>query len=129
MERTDGTGKLVADLILEARNNGGATIGVQKDGTQVRPSSGYVVGGRGPSLVIHPGQISPSVTIACDWVGRLRDRSAPVQHFGSWKDERGNIWLDAVDVIPVDEDAARAIGKRRGEIAIFDLTRMEEITL
>jgi hypothetical protein len=109
----------VAELIRQAEGiNGGCTI---DSNGNVPDISGFVVGGKVPSFVMSGDE--SFVTLA-RWVAEH-----PSNHYGSWKDsETGLIHIDAVDFVE-DFDTAVALGLRRGEIAIWDAGKGEEVRL
>jgi hypothetical protein len=108
---------LASGLIIDAVGDGGGGTR-DKDGATVVLGSGYVVGGKVPTMV------------GCT-IGDLKDwiEANPSDFYGSWMDsETGKIHYDAVDVIE-DRDEAIRLGIKRGEIAIWDAGAGEEIRL
>jgi hypothetical protein len=111
------TNAIASRLIVDAvGESGGGTV--DKDGNPASTSSGYVVGGKVPTMV--------GCTIADlrDWID-----ANPSDYYGSWLDsETGKIHYDAVDFV-TDRDEAIRLGLERGEIAIWDAAAGEEIRL
>ena len=92
------------------------------DGSPV-PESGYVVSDPRYTLVLGPGVDMES--IVPHWIAALPD----VRYVGVWTDDAtGAVHVDVNDIIS-DLDAAVGIARERREIAIWDLTRNEEIRI
>jgi hypothetical protein len=87
------------------------------------PTSGYFVGGLVPELILgEPGEATRD---------RLRAfvKSTDANLVGYWvNEETGRIHLDAVDWYQ-EESAAVAVGKVRGELAVWDVANAKEIRL
>jgi hypothetical protein len=110
-------------LITEAILGGGTTL--NRDGAIESRRDGYVVGGRVPSLKV------PVIPGICVEVARWLERQPVTQswsgHVGSWLDG-DTLYVDLVDIVD-DKLEAAAIGRGRGELAIYDLSTSESIFL
>jgi hypothetical protein len=124
---TTGDGA-TSGMFARAIKDGGFTIA--SDGSE--PSSGYSVGGYGPSLTI-PDTLGPAdgdKAIAA-WQQDNADLLAQDgMHTGGWHDTAdGTVVMDATRVYSADQrDAAIADGQTRNQIAIFDIGANEEIS-
>lgn len=102
----------------------GGTVPLHVD----RFDSGYVVGGVVPSLVLDPS--SPTDTVAreiAQWVHAHADAIATADSVGWWTDTvDGRVHVDASDIV-ADRDEALAIGRARGEIALWDIAADTEL--
>lgn len=130
-----GTYRVLSDLIGAAIKEGGTTVSVSTYRDTKPVTSGYVVGGFGVSLVI-PRYDSddlgvyvpaPSRDAAIFWIDRNLNKHERV-NFGSWRDDRGRIWLDRVNILDNLDDAL-FLARFRGELAIFHLDTGEEIAV
>jgi hypothetical protein len=101
----------------------GETGGTLPISTLPVPTTGYLVGGARPAVVADSFE-----TLSGQAVIELADTS-PTLYVGWWIDsDDGRIYVDAVNWYSI-EGAARAIGKIRGEIAIWDIANESEIRL
>lgn len=107
------------NLILMGINNGGGTVDAHANDASDFP--GYVVGGKVPTLVFESKPASADVIA---WV-----RANESGFYGVWVDAETGFWhFDAVDLLG-DFDEAAALGRRRGEIAIWDGKNGAEVRL
>ena len=115
--------EIAADLVGPImRGESGATVSVVR-GVPV-PTVGYVVGVPGRGIVVPSSQLTGDVAMA--WVERVRTvASLPGRFVGVWVDGT-RVYLDVVEILP-ERATAVAAGRTRGELAIFDLSRGEEI--
>lgn len=89
------------------------------------PESGYWVGGKIDSIVFQVGH--PSGHLAYVTQRLITDTNA--DWVGHWVDTESNlIYVDAVDWIP-ERGRAEALGRSRGEIAIWDIRHGQELRL
>lgn len=87
------------------------------------PTAGYFVGGASEELV-YPSFVEFNGREAARFV-----QSATAPYVGWWVDEEtGKIHIDAVDWFQ-EESAAVAVGRVRGEIAIWDVANEREIRI
>lgn len=114
---------LAMELCDAAVLHGGGTF--DYTGQEVSPINGYVVGGAYPSLTMRlNGLVGPATIQVVDaWVANNRS-----SFYGSWVDEDGVCYIDAVDIV-TDEFDAVVLGKERGEKAIWDGRNNREIDL
>jgi len=91
---------------------------------------GYSVGGVGTTLVLAsapPPNFLAEAAAYGSLVGWLKDLPEGTRHVGAWLYE-GEYHFDVVDIF-TDIDTAIKIAKERGEIAIWDGYRQDEIQL
>lgn len=114
--------KVSEDIIVNRVNEGG-TLWIEPE-----KKTGYVVGGRIPELVI---SWNTKVTAVADMIFDhfLAHHTAVVtaECVGWWL-HRGNIHVDVNDHVE-DISTALALGKSRGELAIWDIANECEIIL
>lgn len=94
------------------------------------PTTGYFVGGMVSPLVLGNGiDFTPDALFEIDvFVDYVRTRVG-AEFIGWWTDEEtGKVWIDATDWYETEFRAGRA-GRRRREIAIFDIARQCELRL
>lgn len=107
------------NLVKELKENGGFTL---IGGEQ--PLSGFCVGVKGYELVLSGLEAVGTRTLEVYAAGLPAGVG-----FGGWLDsETGLVYLDAVEVFADEAEAVQA-GKERGELAIFNLSTLEEIRL
>jgi hypothetical protein len=117
-------------LLFEAIIAGGTTL--NRDGAIESRRDGFVVGGRVPSLKMNAtSKDHAEFERNCLQVARWLE-SQPITlswsgHVGSWRDGEV-VYVDLVDMVD-DKLVAVAIGRGRGELAIYDLSTSESIFL
>lgn len=96
-------------------------VTVDEDGVADPHKVGYYVGGLYPSLVFDSVNDVDRGEVAW-WVGTHGAR-----YYGVWTDqETGKVYIDAVQWCVTRDNAIRA-GRDRGEIAVWDIRKGEEI--
>lgn len=112
---------IASQLILGAVTDGGATLPTVA-GSRV-PTVGYIVGGAAPGLVT----VTSDLDGATDWTARSLARASLPQHYlGSWIGPDGRLYLDVV-TWHAERATAVAVGRARGEQAVWSLTDSAEI--
>lgn len=112
---------LASQLLTGAATDGGATVATVP-GVRV-PTVGYLVGGAAPGLVT----TTTDTEGATDWTARALPAAALPQHYlGSWIGPDGRLYLDVV-TWHAERATAVAVGRTRGEIAVWSLTDAAEI--
>lgn len=94
------------------------------------PTTGYVVGGVTASLVVDPNAESNFDLYyrLTDWT-RFVVATFPDSLVGFWRDDATGLYhFDVSDHIATESEAA-ALGRERGEIAIWDIDNASEIRL
>lgn len=118
---------IASQLLTGAVTDGGATVPTVP-GVRV-PTVGYLVGGAGPGLVLpfpHQ-QAAGEHVLATEWTERSLVRASLPQHYlGSWIGPDGRLYLDVV-TWHAERATAVAIGRARGEQAVWSLTDSAEI--
>lgn len=89
----------------------GATVPNRPE--SVLPTTGFLVGGKVPSLIIEPGSFT--VGQVFDWVS-----AQDADYVGMWVAPSGNVYIDAVDWV-VNRGYALGLARRRGELEIRDV--------
>ncbi len=104
--------------------NGGGTF--RRSGVEVHPTLGYAVGGATNGLIFTVGAVSheKQVSIIARWLDALE---TSIQYVGSWIND-GKLYIDAVTIVESYIDAF-LLGVERGELAIYDYFKMEEVTI
>lgn len=111
-----------SDLLSRAKE-GGFTFDVHG---QKPVEHGVVVAVKGHTRIFKPESFNAEEL--SKYIGEKADLLAanPNMHLGGWYDkEHGEVVLDLVEVH--DRDTAIKLGKERGEQAVFDLDKLEEI--
>lgn len=93
--------------------------------TGKEPTSGYAVGLKGREFPAGASSYDIEYFVLC----HEDDLRLPFAHLGGWHDsETGHDWLD---VVIVYQDPLKAVktAKERGQLAIYDLERKQEIRL
>lgn len=106
-------------------NNGGSTFDRAGRTVNVTDEHGprYVVGGAVPTPMFRAdGDRDALISQMAAFIARTHAR-----YFGTWL-HKEHIYVDAVDIVSTEAEAI-ILGSKRGEIAIFDLFTMSEITL
>jgi hypothetical protein len=118
-----GASKQAFDLHAQ---HGGATFNLHKGSLAGTPH--YAVAKFPERTQIIDGDLTPEMLQ--DYVQRNADvLSDPLHSIGTWKNaENGKTYLDVTETLD-DLAAATESGTRRGELAIFDLQKMQEIPL
>lgn len=107
------------NLILMGINNGGGTVDAHANDASDFP--GFVVGGKTGTLMFTG---KPESAEVIQWI---RDHESGF--YGVWVDGETGFWhFDTVDLLG-DFDEAVALGRRRGEIAIWDGKNGREVRL
>lgn len=117
MQNTNATldsATLARHLIDAAVRRGGITA--YPDGTT--PSSGYVVGIAGRGAIIDMSA-PHTVMLASAWLDATLPTLSATECFGSWF-HNGDVYLD-VSVVIANRDAALAVARATGEMAIWDI--------
>lgn len=106
------------------RNNGGTFT---YDGGITIQTRGYMVGGRIPTRCeLWTGNLEALAFSLFDYVRSNADTfSLRDVRLGTWLNE-GIVYIDASEWVP-DRDAALALGRSRGELAIWDCYHGNEI--
>jgi hypothetical protein len=120
---------LACVLVVLAENDGGCTVDREGDRFGVDGKvPGYVVGGVTPSLVVPVPKNEAGRIARVEQVAAWLDKNSH-DAYGSWLDtETGLVHIDAVDVV-TDLNAAIALGRERGEIAIWDGVNAVEVRI
>lgn len=118
-----GQDRLAIELLDAALADGGGTF--DYNGNVADTGDVYVVGGVYPSLKLRlEGKVEAgSVQLVSAWI--FNNRSS---FYGSWLDEEGVCWIDAVDLVR-DQVSAVVLGKERGEKAIWDGVNGQDLVL
>ena len=105
----------------------GGTVSLTGDSL---PVTGYFVGGVVAPLVIEPEDSPADQREALDtFIEYLNGPTVEAAYLGWWTDEEtGKLWVDGTSHHETEFVAGR-IGRRRREIAIFDIERQREIRL
>lgn len=90
------------------------------------PKTGFFVGGRSWTLVTRPDVFDPYT--ALDFLEAHRTVLSHKAVFVGWWTHQGKVYLDVTDRFRSRQNAI-AEGKARGEIAIWDIERKEEINV
>lgn len=96
-------------IIEYTRTNGGCTVA---SGSISESSTGYVVGGKVPTVIV-----PESDTVALH--NTIVQFANTYDSYGTWLHD-GNVYIDAIDIL-YDRDSAIALGRARGELAIYDI--------
>lgn len=112
------TETFVSRVMRETRRNGGATYSATRHTAR---HIGFCVGGVSVASII-PLDSAPNI-----WQSAIDSAASNGAHFGTWIGPAG-VYVESVDIL-ASLTSATALGKSRGELAIFDLTNGEEITL
>lgn len=119
-----------------AEQTGGATMHLRSNQVVTPGHPGYMVGGEQDSAgrrvptAYHPGALSAGDVLRHQQ--RLRSATrAPEAAMGSWRDTEASGSPHEVDLSAIYQNRTKAerIGRRRGEKAIWDNSRMDEIRL
>jgi len=113
-------------MYSETIANGGGTWQLLHDGSIVDallPDSGYIVGGRIPSVVIPamlatPAALNAAVAYIATTLGHTL--------VGTWVADNGDLHVDAVEVVH-NYDYAMWLANKRNEIAIWSIHESESI--
>jgi hypothetical protein len=90
------------------------------------PTKGFMVGGKSWTLTAQTENFD-SYTVL-DFVTAHRAALSWEDTYVGWWTHKGRVYLDVADNIP-DRDSAVHMGTQRGEIAIWDICKSQEITL
>lgn len=104
---------------LHTQRREGTTV--DRDGVHNPHKMGYYVGGLFPSLVFEDIEDFDRGEVAW-WIG-----THPAKYYGVWTDaDTGKVYVDAVQWA-VTRGAALSLGRDRGELAVWDIRKGEEI--
>jgi len=93
------------------------------------PATGYFVGGVVSPLIIEPDDSLAEQKEALDTFISYVDEQTIAPYLGWWTDdETGRLWVDATTWHPTEFEAGRT-GRKRREIAVFDIERNRELRL
>lgn len=94
------------------------------------PVTGYFVGGLVSPLIIEPEDPPADQREALDtFIEYLNGPTVAVSYLGWWTDEEtGKLWVDGTTWHETEFEAGR-IGRRRREIAIYDIAKQRELRL
>lgn len=107
-------------------NPSGGTIHLGGDNL---PVTGYFVGGIVSPLIIEPDESPADQREALDTFIKYLINGAGPAYLGWWTDEEtGKVWVDGTTWHETEFEAGR-IGRKRREIAIFDIERDRELRL
>ncbi|MEU6351115.1 hypothetical protein ABZ896_17545 [Streptomyces sp. NPDC047072] len=118
------TTSAVASLYDELFLNGGFTIMICPDGSAYVPADGYAVS---ITATQHTVSAAAPFEAFADLVRTVTTQYENVVGLGGWLAD-GVVYVDPVEIIP-DREPAILAGKRREQLAIFDLAAQTEITL
>lgn len=115
----------ITSVILRTLTDGGGTFNVHTLEPIENPV-GYSVGGLATESFGDCTIEEVEKRVSEFLVNRVAGLS---EYLGTWIDPETSLWhLDAVEIIE-DRDTAVAVGRKRGEIAIFDFGTFEDIRL
>lgn len=108
-------------------NPSGGTISLEG---RVLPLTGYYVGGMVCPLILEPDDSPAGQREALDaFIEYLNGPTVGAPFLGWWTDEEtGKVWVDGTTWHETEFEAGR-IGRKRREIAIFDIERDRELRL
>lgn len=111
-------------VVEDTLKDGGLTV---KPFTGEKPASGYMVALEGYELKVPLTEFFTGVV--ADYIGQHAQKlmSNPALCLGTWVNE-GTVYLDLSENI-ASRDKALELGKERGQLAIFNLADMEEVTI
>lgn len=118
----------LAEFAESTHKNGGGSFSF--NGEEI-PTSGYMVGGVTPSVILDPGTTLPRLILdLLHFYQRNQEHLDKDGLFlGTWVDpETGKIYLDVSQRV-ADLEEALKIGDLRGEIAIWDVINGQEISV
>lgn len=95
------------------------------------PTTGYFVGGMVSPLILDEGEVQTHEGRAKidEFIAYLNGPTVGAPFLGWWTDEEtGKLWVDGTSHYLTEFIASR-IGRRRNEIAIFDIERQQELRL
>jgi hypothetical protein len=135
----------LAEIVSETILNGGSTTDLSRLGQPGEaPSFGYMVGGIVKPTIIRRGTrpgttawdtlgalaVSDIATFIAQNAWKLSNPWGRATHLlGTWVDEStGDVHLDVAEHV-IDRDRALALAAERSELAIFDLSEHESITV
>ena len=112
------------DVVQDTLRDGGLTI---KPFTGDKPQTGYMVALQGYELQVPVSEFFTG--IVADYLGEHAQKlmSTPSLCLGTWVNE-GTVYLDLSENIP-NREKALELGRERGQLAIFNLANMEEVTI
>ncbi len=110
--------------ILEDIHNG--KDGSIHVGTGERPTKGYMVGGASWTMTVASEMLDAYVL--ADFLNAHRAILSWEEKYLGWWTHKGRVYFDVADNV-TDAHTAVTLGQYRKEIAIFNLNRMEEVTL
>lgn len=115
---------LLYSVVEDTLKDGGLTV---KPFTGEKPASGYMVALQGYELKVPVSEFFTGVV--ADYIGQHAQKlmANPALCVGTWLNE-GSVYLDLSENIPNREQALE-LGKERGQLAIFNLADMEEVTI
>ena len=132
--KREGLLELVKYVMIETAFNGGSTRNLRGESI----AEGYAVGGQAKGLELtpvndHAGQTVESILewhgLIREWIGRTPELTQEGFYLGAWKDTvSGNTWFDVSRVFTHKSDAIWD-ATERGELAIWDLGKSEEIRI
>ena len=115
---------MLYSVVEDTLKDGGLTI---KPFQNEKPETGYMVALEGYELQVPLTEFFTGVV--ADYIGQHAQKlmSNPGLCLGTWVNE-GIVYLDLSENISSKEQAL-ALGKERGQLAIFNLANMEEVTI
>lgn len=115
----------IASQIIEKPEGGTVALGWDEV-----PATGYLVGGLVSALIIEPSDSHRERREMLDeFIDYVNGPTVGAPFLGWWTDEEtGKIWVDATTWHATEFEAGR-IGRKRREIAIFDIARERELRL
>lgn len=115
---------MLYEMVEDTLKDGGLTI---KPFQNEKPTSGYMVALEGFELKVPVSEFFTGVV--ADYIGEHAQKlmSNPALCVGTWLHE-GLVYLDLSENI-ASREQAMALGKERGQIAIFNLETFEEVAI
>jgi hypothetical protein len=116
----------ITSLIIESPSGGTSSL----TGDEL-PVTGFFVGGVIPPLVLDASELWTSAARRQidEFVERLNGPTVGVLYLGWWLDEdTDKVWIDGTTWHETEPEAVRT-GRKRREIAIFDIERGRELRL
>jgi hypothetical protein len=93
------------------------------------PGTGYFVGGLVSPLIIEPGDSPAYQRDALETFASYLVETVGAEYLGWWTDEdTDKLWVDGTTWHETEFEAGRA-GRRRREIAVYDIARQRELRL
>ena len=111
-------------VVEDTLANGGLTI---KPFQNEKPETGYMVALEGYELQVPVSEFFTG--IVADYIGEHAQKlmANPALCLGTWVNE-GTVYLDLSENVASREKALE-LGRERGQLAIFNLANMEEVTI